>query len=125
MIRSGVSRRDLLKNSAAAAGAVALGAIAPSRVLGANDRIQFGVIGVGGMGRGHIPYEGTKVVAVCDVDTEHLKTAMDMIGGGVRGYADFRELIAQPDIDGALVGGASIVVDEFSAIIRYQKHVGV
>lgn len=51
------------------------------------------------MGRGHIPYEGTRVVAVCDVDSNHMKMAMDMIGKGVRGYSDFRELIAQPDVD--------------------------
>jgi triosephosphate isomerase len=31
----------------------------------------------------------------------------------------------EPDIDGALVGGASLLADEFAAIIRYQKHVGV
>ena len=31
----------------------------------------------------------------------------------------------EPDVDGALIGGASLVVDEFAAIIRYQKHVGV
>ena len=31
----------------------------------------------------------------------------------------------EPDVDGALVGGASLVVDEFAAIVRFQKHVGV
>jgi triosephosphate isomerase len=31
----------------------------------------------------------------------------------------------QPNIDGALVGGASLDVEGFSAIARYQKHVGV
>jgi triosephosphate isomerase len=29
----------------------------------------------------------------------------------------------QPNIDGALVGGASLDVAEFSSIARYQKHV--
>ena len=96
------SRRDFLKKSALAIGAFY---IVPRHVLGGNgylapsDALTKGIIGVGGMGRNHIPYEGTKVVAVCDVDTQHLKKAMDMIGGGVRGYADFRELIAQPDVD--------------------------
>ncbi len=28
---------------------------------------------------------------------------------------------AQPDIDGALVGGASIDADEFVGIVRYRK----
>jgi len=31
----------------------------------------------------------------------------------------------EPDVDGALVCGASLLVDEFSSIIRFQKHVGV
>jgi triosephosphate isomerase (TIM) len=29
--------------------------------------------------------------------------------------------MAQPDIDGALVGGASIDADEFVGIVRYRK----
>lgn len=31
------------------------------------------------------------------------------------------ELMAQPDIDGALVGGASLVGDKFSRIIHFKK----
>jgi len=30
----------------------------------------------------------------------------------------------ETDVDGALVGGASLLLDEFSSIVRYQKHVG-
>ena len=30
------------------------------------------------------------------------------------------ELMAQPDIDGALVGGASLDPDEFAAIVQYR-----
>ena len=39
--------------------------------------------------------------------------------------ANIASFMREPDVDGALVGGASIVVDEFASIIRYQKHVGV
>jgi triosephosphate isomerase len=45
-------------------------------------------------------------------------------GGSVK-PDNIRELMADPDVDGALVGGASLLVDEFAAIIRFQKHVGV
>ena len=38
-------------------------------------------------------------------------------GGSVKG-SNAAELMAQPDIDGALVGGASLVVDEFVAICK-------
>jgi len=31
----------------------------------------------------------------------------------------------EPNVDGALVGGASLDVAEFTAIVRYQKHVGL
>jgi triosephosphate isomerase len=30
----------------------------------------------------------------------------------------------QPNVDGALVGGASLDIAEFSSIVRYQQHVG-
>ena len=40
-------------------------------------------------------------------------------GGSVK-PANAAELMAQPDIDGALVGGASLDPDEFSRIVRYD-----
>ena len=47
-----------------------------------------------------------------------------LYGGSVKA-ANVASFLREPDVDGALVGGASLVVDEFAAIIRYQKHVGV
>jgi len=40
-------------------------------------------------------------------------------GGSVKA-ANAAELMAQPDIDGALVGGASLDPDEFARIVRYR-----
>lgn len=40
--------------------------------------------------------------------------------GGSVNPTNVRELMAQPDIDGALVGGASLKADSFSALVRYQ-----
>ncbi|WP_373552813.1 Gfo/Idh/MocA family oxidoreductase [Haliscomenobacter sp.] len=95
------SRRNFIRNSALAIGAFS---IVPRHVLGKgflapSDTLTKGIIGVGGMGRGHFGYEGTKLVAVCDVDKKHLKMAVDQSGGQARAYSDFRDLIAQPDID--------------------------
>ena len=44
-----------------------------------SETITRGVIGVGGMGRGHVSSINTaaKLLAVCDVDTNHLKRAID------------------------------------------------
>ncbi len=41
-------------------------------------------------------------------------------GGSVKA-ANARELMSQPDIDGALVGGASLDPNEFAAIIQYRN----
>ena len=95
------SRRDFLRKAALTAGAFV---IVPRHVLGGpgflapSDQLTKGIIGVGGMGRAHIDYEG-KLLAVCDVDSNHLKQAIELAGSGVRAYPDFRELLAQPDID--------------------------
>jgi len=79
--------------------------IIPRHLLGGSgylppsDQLTKGIIGVGGMGLGHFGYENTRLLAVCDVDSGHLKKALDRAGRGVTGYRDFRELIARPDID--------------------------
>jgi triosephosphate isomerase len=46
-----------------------------------------------------------------------------LYGGSVKA-ANIAGFMAQNDVDGALVGGASLDVDGFSAIARFQKHVG-
>ena len=40
-------------------------------------------------------------------------------GGSVKA-SNIAELMAQPDIDGALVGGASLDPDEFARIVQYH-----
>ena len=43
-----------------------------------------------------------------------------LYGGSVKA-ANAKELFAQPDVDGGLVGGASLIVSEFEAIIHALK----
>jgi triosephosphate isomerase (TIM) len=43
-------------------------------------------------------------------------------GGSVK-VANIAAIMAQPDIDGTLVGGASLDAEEFAAICRYRDHV--
>jgi triosephosphate isomerase len=43
-------------------------------------------------------------------------------GGSVKA-ANIASIMAQPDVDGALIGGASLDAEEFSAICRYREHV--
>ncbi len=96
-----MKRRSFLNTSLALAGIM----VVPRHVLGGtgftapSDQLTKAIIGVGGMGRGHIGYENTRVVAICDVDKNHLAQVQKMIPNPVKTYHDFRELLLQPDID--------------------------
>ncbi|PMD90407.1 oxidoreductase [Siphonobacter sp. BAB-5405] len=96
------SRRKFLKQTAAA---VAAFSIVPRHVLGKgylapSDQLTKGIIGLGGMGRGHIPYAGTRVVALCDVDQTHLQKGLELAGGsGIKTFKDYRELLLLPEVD--------------------------
>ncbi len=113
-----VDRRDFLKTvgatgltlSAAGSAFASRGSkTTGGRVIGANDRINIGVIGVGGRGRsdaGNFARFGEQnnacqIVAVCDVyekrkrlNAEHFKC---------QGYLDYREVLARPDVDAVIV----------------------
>ncbi|MFP4499739.1 MAG: Gfo/Idh/MocA family oxidoreductase [Candidatus Hydrogenedentota bacterium] len=100
--KQAVSRRGFIKQAAASAGAFM---IVPRHVIGGagftapSETITRAVIGVGGMGRGHLGYNIGKLLAVCDVDTNHLKIALGQVDKDVKGYTDFREVLAREDID--------------------------
>ena len=97
-----ISRRQFIRTGVAAAASLT---IVPRHVLGGqgylapSDTLTKAVIGVGGMGRGHLAYPGAVLRAVCDVDRGHLASALEISGPGVAGYADFREVLERPDID--------------------------
>ncbi|HPS54180.1 MAG TPA: Gfo/Idh/MocA family oxidoreductase [Sedimentisphaerales bacterium] len=101
-----ITRRSFIKSTFAAAGAFT---IVPRCVLGGNgyiapsDKINHAIVGVGGMGTGHIGYvlndKQSELLAVCDVDSDRLKAAVEKAGGNCKGYKDFREVIAREDID--------------------------
>jgi triosephosphate isomerase len=46
-----------------------------------------------------------------------------LYGGSVKA-ANIAGFMRETDVDGALVGGASLQIDEFASIARFQKHVG-
>ena len=47
-----------------------------------------------------------------------------LYGGSVKG-SNIAGFMREPNVDGALVGGASLDIAEFSSIVRYQKHVAL
>jgi triosephosphate isomerase len=47
-----------------------------------------------------------------------------LYGGSVKA-SNIASFMREPDIDGALVGGASLQLEEFSSIVQFQKHVAL
>ena len=108
-----ITRRQFVKRSAAAT-ALAFPMVASSRVLGANDEILAGVVGLGGRGLGvHVPglggQEGVTVVALADPDQARMdraaKAVEDRYGHKPDTYQDMRKLFERKDVD--VVGNAT------------------
>jgi predicted dehydrogenase len=125
------SRRSFLKTSALATSALVLPASSYSAIIGANDRINFAVIGCGGMGTGHLnslmkrsEADNIKVRAVSDVYQRRLTRAKSICQG--EGYMDYRKLLERKDVDTVLIATpdhwhAKISMDAMTA----GKHVYV
>lgn len=104
---AGVTRRSFVQGSLAA-GVLGTGVRAHARVVGANDQIRMAVIGVGGMGGGHLgglvkraEADNVKVVAVCDVYQRRLARAM--ASAKCEGDRDYRKVLDRDDIDAVLI----------------------
>ena len=115
---AGLQRRDFIKKTATAAAAVAAVPLlrtpvygqttAPSaNVVGANDRINVAVIGIGfGIGKDHLKGihakandNNTKIIAACDLFNKRRKYAMDtaeLTEGQT--YDDYRKMLENKDI---------------------------
>jgi predicted dehydrogenase len=78
----------------------------PATVLGANDRIRFGLIGAGGRGldifKHALRVPNAQPVAVADVYSRRLEEAK-ALAPGIERYTDFRRLLDDKSIDAVLI----------------------
>jgi predicted dehydrogenase len=97
-------RRDLLRGVAWSAASLSVSSY--SRVLGANDRIQLGVIGCGGRGlsdmRDFQKNPAVEVTAVCDVYGVQIDQALSN-APRAKSYADHRKLLEQKELNAVLI----------------------
>lgn len=122
-----VSRREFIGTSVGGSlGALVVmrgfPSIVPASVFGKaapGNRINVGAIGTGRISRGHdLPgvwkYDNARIVAVCDLDSRRLEDAKKLVNDyyskktgktydGVTGYANYRELLKNKDIDAVLI----------------------
>jgi predicted dehydrogenase len=105
-LKSPLSRREFLKSSACMAGF----SILPSGILAnsSNGKLQIAQIGVGGRGvpnlNALLRQVNAEVVAICDVDSERLAAAKELVPGA-KTFVDYRDLLDKLDkkIDAVLV----------------------
>ncbi|MCK5171874.1 MAG: Gfo/Idh/MocA family oxidoreductase, partial [Planctomycetes bacterium] len=100
MKKQAITRRNFVKGAVAASTVYSL---MPSSVLGANDRVNIGVIGVGKKGSGHVngfgQIDNVEVVAVSDPDL----TRMDIKGYTGAKHQDLRRLLEMKEIDAVAI----------------------
>jgi len=98
------TRRNFVKQ--AALGAAAFLVYPPSRVLGANDRVRVGMIGVGGRGQDLLKQvlkvPQAELVAIADVYTRRRDEAKQL-APGIQTLDDHRRLLERKDIDAVIV----------------------
>ena len=98
------TRREFLKRTAI--GAAALAAYPPARVLGANNRVRVGMIGVGGRGeellKQVLALPDAQLVAVADVYARRRDEAKKM-APGIQTFDDHHRLLDMKDLDGVIV----------------------
>ena len=107
-----MKRRNFVKTGVIAGAGMTLPLVSHGNVLGANDRIRIGIIGIGsnvkigGKGKDEIrklrKIPDVQIVALCDCDSDILrKEESEFVKRNekVKTYVDFRELLDDKDID--------------------------
>jgi predicted dehydrogenase len=139
----GLSRREFIR----AAGTTAAGVVASTviggkalaqgaapKVIGANSKLNIAMIGIGGMGSGHLKMikdmsgeQNVEIVAVCDLWEKRKKQAQQAAGlTDAQAFTDYRKVLENKDIDLVVISTADhwhaqIAIDALEA----GKHVYV
>jgi len=104
------TRRDFVRTGTAA-GATAY--FVPGAALGKNDqpapseRIQVGLIGCGGMGRGNLGncarHDDVVVTGACDVWGSRRDAVVRKYAASCKPYSDYREMVERDDVDAVII----------------------
>src|SRR5450631_1206475 len=119
MSAENLDRRHFLKQAGGVGAGAALASkglaksaakLNPSRVIGANDRINIALVGCGGRGSsdarsftkfGETNNNACQIVAVCDPYEKRKRGEAEMYKA--KGFTDYREILAMPDVDAVIV----------------------
>jgi triosephosphate isomerase len=115
---AGITEQVVARQLDAVIGAAGIGALA-------NAIVAYEPVWAIGTGKTASPEQAQAVHAfirgkIAGLDAAIADGLVIQYGGSVKA-ANAAELLAQPDIDGGLIGGASLIADEFVAICRAAK----
>jgi predicted dehydrogenase len=84
-----------------------LAALSASRVLGANERVRLGFIGLGNRGDqvldAFLPHKDAEIVALCDIYQPYLDFAAKKAGNSPEQFRDYHKLLARRDLDAVVI----------------------
>jgi predicted dehydrogenase len=99
-----VSRRRFAKTLAFTSAVSALGS---ARVVGANERVRLGFIGLGNRGDqvldAFLAHPDAEITALCDLSAPYLEFAATKVGGQPRRFSDYRALLELRDLDAVVI----------------------
>ena len=111
-----INRRNFVKSAVAGGAALAaMPAQSYSRIVGANERINIGIIGCGNRGRGahmpgvnnHAKAQNLEIIAVCDPHRPRREAAAaltkEWYGREAQRYISHRELLADKDVNAVMI----------------------
>jgi len=96
-----MTRRDFAKGAALATAA------SYSRILGANDKVRMGYIGLGNRGDqvhdGFLEFSDNETVAVCDLKDDYMDFAIKKSRAHPVKYKDYRALLDDKNVDAVAI----------------------
>ncbi|QYM76221.1 triose-phosphate isomerase [Leucobacter luti] len=128
MICVGETAEDLAEHGAAAIPLAQLAAAIAQLPQGATFVVAYEPVWAIGSGQAATPEQAEDVAraireALRDLRDDETAAATRILYGGSVTSQNVAAFLKQPNVDGALVGGASLKTDEFSRIVQFRKHV--
>ena len=126
----GETAEDLEKHGPSAVPVAQLKAALAGVTGGADIVVAYEPVWAIGSGQAATPEQAEQVAAqlrkvlVEALGQETADATRILYGGSVKA-SNIAGFMREPNVDGALVGGASLDLNEFTSIVRYQKHVGL
>src|SRR5690606_39193499 len=95
------TRRSFVRATAAVT------ALSYGRILGANDRVRTGFIGLGNRGDqvhdAFLEFGDSQTVAICDLREDYLDLAAKKSRGNPKRYKDYRKLLEDNNVDAVMI----------------------